>query len=268
MELPVVNDPFSSIAASYDADFSATPEVRALRDRIQKWMEREWSTGESVLDIGCGTGDDATFLARLGCAVTAIDASPLMVEQTKRKLSAAMLTADVRCMPAESLAHFPGGYFQGVLSDFGALCTLQDLTPVLRQCARILSPGGTAIFCLINRFSLWESVAFIMRGRVRQAARRWAHGPVMVNVGQGAVPVFYHSPWSVRRAARPWFHTASWIGLNVVAPLPSSRGFVRRHSFLAQQLLAADNLVGRLPLFRSLGDHVVIMLRKRRREVG
>ena len=42
---------------------------------------RDWEPRGSVLDIGCGQGRDALFLAELGYAVTGIDASPLGIRQ-------------------------------------------------------------------------------------------------------------------------------------------------------------------------------------------
>ncbi len=260
-------DPFTSVSASYDSVFTDLPEARELRERIQAMMAEEWGTGETVLDLGCGTGEDAVFLARLGCAVTAIDPSPGMVERARRKLAACSVTADVRCMAAEDLSRFPPGYFQGILSNFAALNNVRDFPSVIAQCARILAPGGTAILCLLNRYSLWESLSYLLRGKPERAMRRWHREPVMANVGDGQVPVFYYSGRFVRNTARPWFRVTAVVGLSVVAPLPSSLGFIGRHPHLSRRLSAIDRGIGTLPLFRSLGDHLVIVLKRKGPEI-
>ena len=60
---------------------------------------RDWEPKGSVLDVGCGQGRDALFLAELGCEVTGIDASSLGIEQmlaeaAQRKLNLKGIVAD------------------------------------------------------------------------------------------------------------------------------------------------------------------------------
>jgi SAM-dependent methyltransferase len=57
-----------------------------------------------ALEIGCGTGDDAIFLAQQGFEVTAFDLSPLAIQQAKEKAAKAevfveFLVADIRDLP-------------------------------------------------------------------------------------------------------------------------------------------------------------------------
>ena len=42
--------------------------------------------GESVLDIGCGTGNHLLFFHKLGLDITGIDASPYMLDIAKSRL--------------------------------------------------------------------------------------------------------------------------------------------------------------------------------------
>ena len=48
-------------------------------------MHEVFPPGARILEINCGTGNDAVFLARSGMHVTATDISPMMIEETKRK---------------------------------------------------------------------------------------------------------------------------------------------------------------------------------------
>jgi SAM-dependent methyltransferase len=65
----------------------------------------EWNIGPCrMLELGCGTGENAVYLARQGFEVTACDLVPLAIERAEAKVRAAgvnvrLLTADVLALP-------------------------------------------------------------------------------------------------------------------------------------------------------------------------
>lgn len=103
------------------------------------------SAGESVLDIGCGTGTLAVVAKRqVGQAgrVCGIDASPEMIARASKKARKTGEEVDFRNALVESMP-FPDGQFDVVLSTL----MLHHLPGKLRnQCAaevrRVLKPGG------------------------------------------------------------------------------------------------------------------------------
>ncbi len=58
-------------------------EVAPLHSLLRRWIP----LGGKVLDIGCGSGRDAFFLASLGCLVVAVDGSDSMLDIAQKKLS-------------------------------------------------------------------------------------------------------------------------------------------------------------------------------------
>src|SRR5438552_11989125 len=66
---------------------------------------REWNIGPCrALEMGCGTGENAVYLAQQGFDVTAFDLAPLAVERAQAKMHEAgvkvrLLTADVLDLP-------------------------------------------------------------------------------------------------------------------------------------------------------------------------
>jgi ubiquinone/menaquinone biosynthesis C-methylase UbiE len=76
---------FDPLASNYDSAFTQRAPARFLRTLVWSHLEPHVEAGCWALDLGCGTGEDAMWLARKGCHVTAVDGSPLMLELTAQK---------------------------------------------------------------------------------------------------------------------------------------------------------------------------------------
>jgi SAM-dependent methyltransferase len=76
--------------------------------------------GSSVLAAGCGTGSYAVELARRGCAVTAIDASPELIAVAREKIKKHNLPVDYRVgdiLKLPATPKFDAILCRGVLND-------------------------------------------------------------------------------------------------------------------------------------------------------
>ena len=101
----------------------------------------------SVLDLGCGTGNHAVLLAQRGYQVTGVDRSPQMLRHARDKANNAglgleLLEGDVRTVDA-------GGPFDAVLLMFAVLSyqtTNADVLATLRSVRRHLHDGGLTVF--------------------------------------------------------------------------------------------------------------------------
>lgn len=162
-----MSSPFDVLAPSYEATWSGTPEGRGQREEVWKVIDSVFLPGTRILDLGCGTGDDALHLRGLGLEVYGIDSSQKMVE------IACSRQVDAHWGWMEDLASVQGK-FSGALSNFGALNCVQHLEPVAQQLSRLIRGQGTLVFCVMGRFSWRETVRFLLQGKFRKATRRWS----------------------------------------------------------------------------------------------
>jgi cyclopropane fatty-acyl-phospholipid synthase-like methyltransferase len=96
----------------------------------------------SVLDIGCGSGENALFFAQEGLEVWGIDSSPLAIQKAQEKGAQRGLTAHFLVLNALELAKIDRTF--DTATDSGLFHTLSDEDRPLfvDTLAAILSPGG------------------------------------------------------------------------------------------------------------------------------
>lgn len=105
--------------------------------------------GLSLLDIGTGGGLVAEPMARLGFAVTGIDASARNVAIAAAHAGSQGLAIDYRETSAEALAE-TGARFDMVLS-MEVVEHVADLSSFFRACGALTRPGGLMVVATINR---------------------------------------------------------------------------------------------------------------------
>jgi len=127
----------------FDAMYEGTPPWDI--GRPQREFVRLEAAGElkgSVLDIGCGTGENALFLAGRGHEVWGIDFAPTAIEKAKAKAKQRGLKVTFRVADALQLQKL-GRTFDAVI-DSGLFHTFDDgdRSRFPRSLASVLPPGG------------------------------------------------------------------------------------------------------------------------------
>ncbi|QUD90869.1 bifunctional 2-polyprenyl-6-hydroxyphenol methylase/3-demethylubiquinol 3-O-methyltransferase UbiG [Phenylobacterium montanum] len=106
--------------------------------------------GLRLLDIGCGGGLLSEPMARMGFAVTGVDASERNIGTASTHAAEGGLEIDYRCSTAEALVEAGEAPFDVVLN-MEVIEHVADPGAYLRDCARLLAPGGLMIVATLNR---------------------------------------------------------------------------------------------------------------------
>jgi len=128
----------------FESAYLGTPpwDIGRPQPAIVRLAETGQITG-SVLDVGCGTGENILFLAEQGFVATGIDGAPTAIEKARAKAKGRAL--EVRFELADALdLSVPGGQFDTVI-DSGLFHVFADEErPRFRDSlGRVLRSGGT-----------------------------------------------------------------------------------------------------------------------------
>lgn len=257
---------FDSVAADYGRSNSDNPILCAMRQRVLAEVGRRVIRGSRILDLGCGPGVDDESLAREGYHVTAIDWSAQMVEEARMRMAAAGLSdrVAVEHLGIHQLEQLPDrGGFDAALSNFGPLNCVPDLASATVAISSRLRPGGVLIASVIGRICPWELALYFGRRNWNRARIRFAADPVRVPLNGQTVWMRYYTPAEFERSfAAAGLVRVELRGLGVFGPPPYLEAFARRHAFITDVLMRVDDVAGRWPLFRTWGDHFLIVLKK------
>jgi ubiquinone/menaquinone biosynthesis C-methylase UbiE len=241
---------FDGVAAAYDAEFGQNPIGLYFRNVVQERVRPLFPKGARVLDLGCGTGEDALFLASLGVDVLGTDVSPAMIERARHKApghGGGSVRFEVRA--AEDVGSLEGE-FDGAFSNFGALNCVA-LPEVGRGLARRLRPGAPVAFCVIGPRPLPGLVQKALTGRPARSPEP--------RVGGRRLPTRGLSAQDLRDGLGPGFSWRSSAALGVLVPAPDHEGWARRNPIAFGVVAAAERLVRDWPGFREWGDHLLVL---------
>lgn len=250
---------FDHAAHTYDEDFTHTQIGEWLRRRVWHRFDQHLSAGQHVLELGCGTGEDAHYLTQSGLHVTATDASAEMLRITHAKANpAATAIFDLNDPKTWTI----DGTFDGVISNFGALNCTHRLDELSHWLAAHTKPGAYIGLGMMSRVCLWEVAWHALHGDWRTATRRWQKNPTATLEDGTHFPVYYPRVRDVERAFAPHFRRIGLLGLGVFLPPSDVYSMVAARPRLHSALTGLETRMAAWPVWRTWGDHYWIEMER------
>jgi SAM-dependent methyltransferase len=254
---------FDSIAEQYDRLFTNSLIGRAQRAVVWDRAITLFREGSRVLELNCGTGEDAVFLAERGIAVTACDASARMIERAASRRLAADTSGSVEflILPSERLHDLPAAHrYEGAFSNFSGLNCVSNLAAIAKQLAPRLHTGSPVLLCLSTRFCAWEMLFYLAQCDKR--AFRRCRGFYKAKIGNETFPVYYPTLRSILRSFKPFFRIRSVEGVGICVPPSYMEGWAEGHRGLLRCFNWVDSIIRSWPGIRVLGDHMLLHLER------
>jgi len=266
---PVVVDSaraYDAYAGRYDSLLSENRINAYMRSAMTSFEQETFQPGQRLLEVGCGTGDEAVALASRGCNVVGTDPSKEMIRVARGKAEALHLERRLtffvgyardleRALASEADASFDGSY-----SSF-ALSYENDLASVRNALRRLLRPGGILLASVMNRMSGLEWALALGSLHPALAGRR-LRPRTLHKVGVVETTVYCRTPEQLRRALSPGFRLERLRGLPVMLPPHYVNRPLLRWPSLVSALGKLDARVAGWPVLRDLGDHNVVWFRR------
>lgn len=250
---------FDAIAGSYDLLFTDTMIGRAQRKQVRASLLTAFPPGSRILELNCGTGEDARFLSRQGRSIVACDASAAMLHVARNHPEGGSgVTVQYLQVTNEDLGPLNGlAPFHGAFSNFSGLNCVSDLGQVARNLARLVIGGGRVLLCLWGRVCVSEVLWYLAHRQSRKATRRF-RGRATANLGGKTIPVFYPTANEVQRCFSPWFHLRSQRAIGLFVPPSYAEQSIRKRPKLLERMEWLDSVCAHWPILRSAGDHILL----------
>jgi cyclopropane fatty-acyl-phospholipid synthase-like methyltransferase len=262
---------FDHIATSYDESFTNTLVGAAQRELVWNYLEKllMHQSGAKVLELNCGTGEDAKWMAEHGANVLATDISSKMVQLSKHKIGMNGLMQKVECkqMDLNNIEQVIGmEKFDIIFSNFGGLNCIdpESLDNLLQyQLPSLLNKNGKMVFVIMPTFCLWESFYHALIFKRKNIFRRFSSKPLNASLGNGeTLQAWYYSPSWIKKHLPGNIQLQSMKPIGFFVPPSYLNHFFSKRPRLLGMLKTMETKVAGIKFLAAASDHYLVHLQK------
>lgn len=257
---------YDQYAGEYDRVTTQNLINAYMRAQSLASLHEAFHRGNWVLDIGCGTGEEAISMALNGVNVVALDPSERMLNLLKQKMEEGPRPGKIIAirLKARDIAdlkrQFGCGSFDGAYASF-SLSYERSLHEFAEGLRYLLRSGAEFQCSVLNRICISEFLISLLSFHPSLAGRRLRDW-VSHKVGERHVGIKPYTPAKFLRYFLPSFRLKSLKSFPIVMPPPYLNAIYDPMRTLHDALASLDAVVQRVPPFRFLGDHLHFILEK------
>lgn len=254
---------FDIHAINYDDIFTHSKIGKAQRDRVHLFLSEILTTSKSlsILELNCGTGEDANYLTQKGHQVLATDISEEMIKQGKKKNpNVAFKTIDITTITAHTFDQ----KFDMIFSNFGGLncVSKEDLKRFFDVSETLLKPDGKVVLVIMPKNTLWERLYFLAKGDFKKAKRRNTTQAVIANVEGIGVPTWYYNPKEVVTLSKEKLSPLIIKPVGITIPPSYLEPFFLKKKKMLRKLIKIESWFSS-SFWAKYADHYFIALQKK-----
>ena len=259
---------FDAVAEKYDSEFTQSQIGKAQRKIVWDYLERILSEKKElkILELNCGTGEDAIWFAKKGHLVTATDQSEKMLEVTKRKvlqfnLAEKIKTEKIDLTQIEELNLIEK--YDLIFSNFGGIncISFENLSKLTSAFGRLLTPTGRLIMVIMPTFCLWEIIYFLLKLNMNNAFRRSSTRGTKFNINGAEITIEYYTPTLVKKIFSRNFELVGLKPVGFFIPPSYLENFFSSKRRMFDFITKLESIVTDWTLLSNYSDHYLIDLK-------
>jgi len=259
---------FDTIADGYDSAFTYSAIGTAQREIVRSYLENSLPQNKelNVLELNCGTGEDALWLAKKGHSVLATDISERMLETTEEKAKDNQLNDKIKTKRLD-LSKVDelntNEYFDLIFSNFGGINCLafNDFFKLPVFLSKLLKANGRLIMVIMPEICLWEVFYFTLKLNLKKAFRRSSTKGVKVKLMDREIITYYYSPIIVRKIFYKEFDQVGLKPVGFFIPPSYLENFFQSKNKIFNYIKRLESHISNWSLLASYSDHFLIDLK-------
>ncbi len=140
-----MHDPTGEARTVWEEHYGAKPQVWSGKVNARLAEIAPQIHGARALDLGCGAGADAIWLAEHGWAVVAVDVSDTALSRARAAAESRGVADRIDFQQHDLTRSLPGGSYDLVSAQFLHSTLEMDRPAILRRAAALVAPGGTLL---------------------------------------------------------------------------------------------------------------------------
>ena len=251
----------------YDDQLNRNIISENMRTRSIEYQEKYFLPGMNLLEIGCGTGEEAIHNAKRNISVHGVDISPSMIELSEIKAHTLGLSnlCSFEVKSADDINEIDC-IFDSAYSSFGVLNCIADLQKFSCDINEKIVSGGYLIVSVMSKYCIAEILYYLLHFQFSKSIRRISKNRIIINLHDNShsFTCKYYTPKQLFKFFRNVFVLEQVIAIPfLLIPDESLAAFLKKKKIFFMLICSLDKFLCRLPVFRSCGDHFLMILKKR-----
>lgn len=252
---------FDSYAIHYDDHFTNSLIGKAQREQVRKQLSKVIKSDvKNILEVNCGTGEDALWFSKKGMKVLATDISEGMIEVAKQKTNEIEFQ-QLNCLDIGSLV--PCTY-DLIVSNFGGLNCLSanELIQFRNACGSIQNKGNRLVFVIMGTDCWWERIYFRLKKDKKKSKRRQNRKGIDTIINDQKFKTWYYSPNYFKELFGDDYECVATKPIGLFVPPSYLEPYFAKRKFSISILHFFDRLFS-FSCLSNFADHYIIIFKKK-----
>lgn len=259
---------FNNAAKGYDHDFTFSSVGIEQRKRVLHYYKKYLPPSPSaILELNCGTGEDAMFLASKGYSITSTDVSEKMIEIAERKKAGSeIVSPDFKVLDMVEISTIIGeNNYQSVVSNFGGVNCIDpnEINDMSKNLATGLSKGNKVILVVMGTGCLWDKLYYFFKKGYKVAKSRRRNSPIEVPVENQLVKTWFYKPSELVNLFKSDFDKIHLHPIGLFIPPSYLNNWFKNKKFILSVLVLLEKFFSYAGFMANRADHYILVLQRR-----